>query len=86
MGANLIGFVLGMDGAQYFAHELVSSWAGKSLFRGASARFANRLQNAGIRFLFVACACLFVGVQLMFEYRYVRSFMNTDYRLSILGD
>jgi D-alanyl-lipoteichoic acid acyltransferase DltB (MBOAT superfamily) len=30
MGANLVGFVLGMDGAQYFAHELVSSWDGKS--------------------------------------------------------
>jgi hypothetical protein len=42
MGANLIGFVLGMDGAQYFVHELVSSWAGKSRFRGAFARFANR--------------------------------------------
>ncbi|KAH9043958.1 MBOAT, membrane-bound O-acyltransferase family-domain-containing protein [Lactarius pseudohatsudake] len=50
MGANLVGFVLGVDGAQYFAHELISSWA-------------------GIRFLFGACACLFVGVQLMFEYR-----------------
>ncbi|KAI0288928.1 MBOAT, membrane-bound O-acyltransferase family-domain-containing protein [Russula brevipes] len=50
MGANLIGFVLGVDGMQYFARELVSSWD-------------------GIRFLFVACACLFAGVQLMFEYR-----------------
>ncbi|KAH9955917.1 MBOAT, membrane-bound O-acyltransferase family-domain-containing protein [Russula dissimulans] len=50
MGANLVGFVLGMDGAQYLARELVSSWD-------------------GIRFLFVACACLFVGVQVMFEYR-----------------
>ena len=30
MGANLVGFVLGMDGAQYFARELVSSWDGKS--------------------------------------------------------
>lgn len=50
MGANLVGFVLGVDGARYFAHELISSWA-------------------GIRFLFGACACLFVGVQLMFEYR-----------------
>jgi len=29
MGANLIGFVLGMDGAQYLAHELFSSWDGK---------------------------------------------------------
>ncbi|KAH9169581.1 MBOAT, membrane-bound O-acyltransferase family-domain-containing protein [Lactarius sanguifluus] len=50
MGANLVRFVLGVDGAQYFARELISSWA-------------------GIRFLFGACACLFVGVQLMFEYR-----------------
>jgi D-alanyl-lipoteichoic acid acyltransferase DltB (MBOAT superfamily) len=30
MGANLVGFVLGMDGAQYLAHELVSNWDGKS--------------------------------------------------------
>ena len=30
MGANLVGFVLGVDGAQYFAHELVISWEGKS--------------------------------------------------------
>ena len=28
MGANLAGFVLGVDGARYFAQELVSSWAG----------------------------------------------------------
>jgi hypothetical protein len=33
MGANLVGFVLGVDGAQYFAHELISSWAGMSCFR-----------------------------------------------------
>ncbi|KAI0247695.1 MBOAT-domain-containing protein [Lactifluus subvellereus] len=50
MGANLVGFVLGVDGAQYFVRELIGSWD-------------------GIRFLCVACACLFVGVQLMFEYR-----------------
>ena len=30
MGANLVGFVLGVDGAQYFAHELIGSWAGTS--------------------------------------------------------
>ena len=30
MGANLVGFVLGVDGARYFAHELISSWAGMS--------------------------------------------------------
>jgi hypothetical protein len=83
MGGNLIGFVLGMDGAQYFAHELVSSWAGKevSLSQTPTRTSLIDIQNPkppGIRFLFVACACLFVGVQLMFEYRYVRfvSFMN----------
>ncbi|KAH9029882.1 hypothetical protein EDB85DRAFT_2074429 [Lactarius pseudohatsudake] len=47
MGANLVGFVPGIDGAQYFA----------------------RIDTSCIRFLFGACACLFVGVQLMFEYR-----------------
>jgi hypothetical protein len=31
MGANLVGFVVGMDGAQYFASQLVSSWSGASL-------------------------------------------------------
>ena len=27
MGANMVGFVLGVDGARYFVQELVSSWA-----------------------------------------------------------
>ena len=31
MGANLVGFVVGMDGAQYLAYQLVSSWSGESL-------------------------------------------------------
>ena len=31
MGANLVGFVLGVDGAQYFVHELIGSWDGMSL-------------------------------------------------------
>jgi hypothetical protein len=30
MGVNLVGFVLGVDGARYFAHELISGWAGTS--------------------------------------------------------
>ena len=38
MGANLVGFVLGMDGAQYFAHELVSSWDGMSYSAEATLR------------------------------------------------
>ena len=32
MGANLVGFVVGMDGAQYLAYQLVSSWSGESPF------------------------------------------------------
>jgi hypothetical protein len=72
MGANLVGFVVGMDGAQYFAYQLVSSWSGESsppwVFRSSCP---SHKIDVGIRFLFVACGCLFVGVQLMFEYRYV---------------
>jgi hypothetical protein len=29
MGLNLVGFVLGVDGAQYFVHEVIGSWDGK---------------------------------------------------------
>ena len=28
MGANLVGFVISVDGVRYFAQDLVSSWAG----------------------------------------------------------
>ena len=31
MGANLVGFVVGMDGAQHLAYQLVSGWTGESL-------------------------------------------------------
>jgi hypothetical protein len=31
MGANLVGLVLGVDGAQYFVHELTGGWDGMSL-------------------------------------------------------
>ncbi|KAF9450468.1 glycerol transporter [Macrolepiota fuliginosa MF-IS2] len=50
MGANLVGFVIGTDGAQFFVGELFGT-------------------GQGLRFLMGAVACLFVGVQLMFEYR-----------------
>lgn len=30
MGANLVGFVIGVDGAQYFGRELIGSWHGMS--------------------------------------------------------
>jgi hypothetical protein len=28
MGANLVGFVVGMDGVQYLGYQLVNSWSG----------------------------------------------------------
>ncbi|PIL32352.1 transporter [Ganoderma sinense ZZ0214-1] len=50
MTANLVGFVIGVDGMKYMIEQIFGSWE-------------------GIQFLLVASACLFVGVQVMFEYR-----------------
>lgn len=50
MTANLVGFVLGLDGIKHLVHELITTWSGRifTLFAGG---------------------CLFVAVQVMFEYR-----------------
>ncbi|KAF8827870.1 hypothetical protein HHX47_DHR4000672 [Lentinula edodes] len=48
--ANLVGFVIGVDGLRFFLNELVGTFA-------------------GVQFLIGVVFCLFVGVQLMFEYR-----------------
>jgi D-alanyl-lipoteichoic acid acyltransferase DltB (MBOAT superfamily) len=50
MAANLVGFVLGLDGMRHLATQLVST-------------------AEGWAFSAFACSCLFVGVQVMFEYR-----------------
>ncbi|GAA5928397.1 hypothetical protein JCM3775_000598 [Rhodotorula graminis] len=50
MTANLIGFVVGVDGAKALWTVMLGGWEGRL-------------------FLVFASACLFVGVQLMFEYR-----------------
>ncbi|KAF8626599.1 hypothetical protein AX17_006517 [Amanita inopinata Kibby_2008] len=50
MTANLVGFVIGLDGVSFFLHELLGT-------------------VQGIRYLIFAVSCLFVGVQVMFEYR-----------------
>jgi D-alanyl-lipoteichoic acid acyltransferase DltB (MBOAT superfamily) len=50
MGANLVGFVLGLDGMQHLIHELVT-------------------KPEGWAFMVFATSCLFIGVQIMFEYR-----------------
>ncbi|KLO17383.1 MBOAT-domain-containing protein [Schizopora paradoxa] len=48
--ANLVGFVIGVDGISYFLGELFGT-------------------VQGLQFLFLACACVFIAVQVMFEYR-----------------
>ena len=50
MTANLVGFVVGLDGVKELWQSIVRDWN-------------------GILTLAVACGCLFVGVQVMFEYR-----------------
>ncbi|KIK69770.1 hypothetical protein GYMLUDRAFT_34163 [Collybiopsis luxurians FD-317 M1] len=50
MIANMVGFVVGVDGIRFFLAELFGT-------------------VAGIQFLIGVVFCLFVGVQLMFEYR-----------------
>ncbi|PFH46767.1 hypothetical protein AMATHDRAFT_82449 [Amanita thiersii Skay4041] len=50
MGANLVGFVIGLEGLQFFVQELLGT-------------------IQGVRYLIFAISCLFVGVQVMFEYR-----------------
>lgn len=73
MGANLVGFVIGVDGMRYFVSEIFGSWQGSYKFkRAALPVWANPLRRVpGLRFLLAASACLFIAVQVMFEYRCV---------------
>ncbi|EDR04007.1 uncharacterized protein LACBIDRAFT_191382 [Laccaria bicolor S238N-H82] len=50
MAANLVGFVVGVEGVSFFAKQLFGT-------------------VEGVRFLVGVVFCLFVGAQLMFEYR-----------------
>ncbi|KAH8833993.1 MBOAT, membrane-bound O-acyltransferase family-domain-containing protein [Flagelloscypha sp. PMI_526] len=50
MAANLVGFVVGLSGLEYYLDRLLGT-------------------GGGLAFLTVTVGCLFVGVQLMFEYR-----------------
>ncbi|TDL25763.1 MBOAT-domain-containing protein [Rickenella mellea] len=50
MVANLIGFVIGIEGATYMLKQMLGSFE-------------------GIRFLFTASVCMFIAIQVMFEYR-----------------
>jgi hypothetical protein len=52
MAANLVGFVVGIEGTKFLFSQLFGTFE-------------------GFRFLTLACACMFVGAQLMMEYRSV---------------
>ena len=61
MSANLVGFVLGVDGMKHFLWELTSTFSGEY-------PLTSQL-SAGWAFVAVACSCLFCAVQVMLEYR-----------------
>jgi len=50
MSANLVGFVVGLDGIKYLFGEIFGTLN-------------------GLGFLVFACGCIFIAVQVMFEYR-----------------
>lgn len=67
MTANLVGFVIGLDGLQYLGSQLIGTWSGMDYLRVPARKLTRGF--LGIAFLLVACACLFIGVQIMLEYR-----------------
>jgi len=75
--ANLIGFVVGTDGISYMIGRLADNWEGMCEEYGEISHTGlispNTLPRTGLRFMLFTCFCLFVGVQIMFEYRYVPS-------------
>ena len=68
MTANLIGFVMGTDGISYLLGRVLSGWEGKLIL---VCRAPHRLDIpvTGLSFMGFTSFCLFVGTQVMFEYR-----------------
>ncbi len=70
MSANLVGFAIGVDGMKYMIQELFKNVEGKHFMSNSlGSLIILRLSVLGLMFLFISCCCLFVGVQVMFEYR-----------------
>lgn len=74
MIANLVGFVLGADGVRYMLQQLVATWQSKSRVviysRMALIHFILVFTlRSGMAFMVFACSCIFIAVQVMFEYR-----------------
>lgn len=70
MIANLVGFVLGTDGVRYMLQQLMATWQSTFpvIIYGRMALIAFTLRS-GMAFMVFACSCIFIGVQIMFEYR-----------------
>lgn len=68
MAANLIGFVVGTDGLKYIIHQVFDTWQSTSASLAPGPGSKDRI---GIRFLLFSCVCIFVAIQVMFEYRCV---------------
>jgi D-alanyl-lipoteichoic acid acyltransferase DltB (MBOAT superfamily) len=68
MFANLVGFVIGTDGVQFFVTQLFGTLEGMSC-NGMPVYVLMVILTIGFRFLAGASFCMFVGAQLMFEYR-----------------
>ena len=69
MAANLVGFVIGVDGVEYFMGQLFGTFEGKLIPLPFEEKRCLILLPLGLQFLFFACVCLFVAIQVMFEYR-----------------
>lgn len=69
MTANLVGFVVGVDGVRFFLSELMGTIQGKKGTCCIPVALISR--QLGVQFLVFVVVCLFVGVQVMFEYRQV---------------
>ncbi|KAL8699209.1 MAG: hypothetical protein Q9201_006137 [Fulgogasparrea decipioides] len=69
MAANLVGFAVGLDGLKGLVHGIVGSYSGESSIVAPFELFSAANVFPGLVFLITACCALFVGVQVMFEFR-----------------
>jgi protein-cysteine N-palmitoyltransferase HHAT len=69
MTANLVGFVIGLEGVQFFLQELFFTI--KGVYNDFTlASFFTYPKSPGIQCFGFILVCLFIGTQVMFEYRY----------------
>jgi protein-cysteine N-palmitoyltransferase HHAT len=70
MVANLVGFVIGLEGIRYLGTQLIGTWGGECSYVPHNRDYWLLTEPMiGIGFLFLAIGCLFIGVQIMLEYR-----------------